>query len=54
MRDAHRRLPHQYPDGKWFFVTWHLRDFPPLAAGFKDTLDGLTTVAGKALLVRVP
>jgi hypothetical protein len=32
----------------------HLRDFPPLATGFKDTLDGLTTVAGKALLVPVP
>jgi hypothetical protein len=35
-------------------LLWHLRDFPPLAAGFKDTLDGLTTVAGKALLVPVP
>jgi hypothetical protein len=35
-------------------LLWHLRDFPPLAAGFRDTLDGLTTVASKALLVPVP
>jgi len=35
-------------------ILWHLRDAPPLAAGFMDSLDGLTTVAGKALLVPVP
>jgi hypothetical protein len=33
---------------------WHLREAPPLSATFMDTLDGLTTVAGKALLVPVP
>jgi hypothetical protein len=35
-------------------VLWHLREVPPLAAGFMDSLDGLTTVASKALLVPVP
>ncbi len=35
-------------------LLWHLRAVPPLSAGFKDTLDGLTTVGGKALLVPVP
>jgi hypothetical protein len=35
-------------------LLWRLRDVPQLAAGFMDTLDGLTTVAGKALLVPVP
>jgi hypothetical protein len=31
----------------------HLDDVPALASGFTDTLDGLTSVAGKALLVAV-
>jgi hypothetical protein len=35
-------------------VLWFLRDSPPLSANFTDTLDCLTTVAGKALLVAVP
>jgi hypothetical protein len=35
-------------------VLWHLRDFPPLSSNFLDTLDGLTTVASKTLLVPVP
>ncbi|HEY6292557.1 MAG TPA: DUF5995 family protein [Terriglobia bacterium] len=35
-------------------LLWHLREFPPLSSAFMDTLDGLTTVAGKALLVPVP
>ena len=35
-------------------LLWHLQETPPLAAGLMDTLDGLTTVAGKALLVPVP
>jgi hypothetical protein len=35
-------------------LLWHLRDVPPLSSGFMDTLDGLTTVAGKALLVPAP
>lgn len=35
-------------------LLWHLSDAPPLRATFMDTLDGLTTVAGKALLVPVP
>ncbi|HEX4749880.1 MAG TPA: DUF5995 family protein [Bryobacteraceae bacterium] len=34
-------------------LLWHLRPTPPLASSFMDTLDGLTTVAGKALLVPV-
>ena len=32
-------------------LLWHLRDSPPLSSGFLDTLDGLTTLVGKALLV---
>lgn len=35
-------------------LLWHLRAVPPLSSAFMDTLDGLTTVAGKALLVPVP
>jgi len=35
-------------------LLWHLRAVPPLTSAFMDTLDGLTTVAGKALLVPVP
>ena len=35
-------------------LLWKLREAPPLAACFIQTLDGLTTVAGKALLVPVP
>jgi hypothetical protein len=35
-------------------LLWHLRNLPPLSSNFLDTLDGLTTVAGKALLVPVP
>jgi hypothetical protein len=35
-------------------LLWHLRDAPPLSANFMDSLDGLTTVAGKALLVPAP
>jgi len=35
-------------------LLWHLREAPPLSSTFMDTLDGLTTVAGKALLVPVP
>jgi hypothetical protein len=33
---------------------WHLREAPPLSSAFMDSLDGLTTVAGKTLLVPVP
>jgi hypothetical protein len=33
---------------------WRLRALPPLAASFLDTLDGFSTVIGKALLVPVP
>jgi hypothetical protein len=35
-------------------LLWHLRPAQLLSSGFLDTLDGLTTVAGKALLVPVP
>jgi hypothetical protein len=35
-------------------ILWHLRAVPPLASSFMDTLDGLTTVAGKTLLVPAP
>ena len=35
-------------------LLWHLSDAPPLASNFIDTLDGLTTVVGKALLAPVP
>ena len=34
-------------------VLWHLRSIPVLAVGFEDSLDGLTTLAGKALLSAV-
>ncbi len=34
-------------------LLWHLQGLPPLSSNFMDTLDGLTTVAGKALLVPV-
>ncbi|MGB9455975.1 MAG: DUF5995 family protein [Bryobacteraceae bacterium] len=33
---------------------WYLRAVPLLTASFMDTLDGLTTVIGKSLLVPVP
>ncbi|MFL6350435.1 MAG: DUF5995 family protein [Bryobacteraceae bacterium] len=35
-------------------VLWNLRDLAPLSSNFMDTLDGLTTLAGKVLLVPVP
>jgi len=35
-------------------LLWHLRPLPELESNLLDTLDGLTTVAGKALLVPVP
>jgi len=35
-------------------VLWVLRDSPPLLARFQDTLDGLTALASKTLLVPVP
>jgi hypothetical protein len=35
-------------------VLWSLQGAPALADGFLDSLDGLTTVIGKALLVPVP
>jgi hypothetical protein len=35
-------------------LLWHLRDATPLADNFMTTLDGLTTVANKTLLVPVP
>jgi hypothetical protein len=35
-------------------LLWHLRDAPVFAGQFMETLDGLDTVAGKALLVPVP
>jgi hypothetical protein len=35
-------------------LLWHLRQTPPLSSVFMDTLDGLTTVTNKALLVPVP
>jgi hypothetical protein len=35
-------------------ILWHLQSTPVLASSFLDNLDGLTTVAGKALLVPVP
>jgi hypothetical protein len=34
-------------------LLWHLRAVPPLSSTFMNTLDGLTTVASKALLVPV-
>jgi hypothetical protein len=35
-------------------LLWHLTDAPPISSTFIDTLDGLTTVASKTLLVPVP
>lgn len=35
-------------------LLWHLRDVPPLSSQFMNTLDGLTTVVGKALLIPAP
>ena len=35
-------------------LLWHLQPLPTLASTFMGTLDGLTTVAGKAILVPVP
>lgn len=35
-------------------ILWHFRSAPELSPTFMDTLDGLTTVASKALLVPVP
>jgi hypothetical protein len=35
-------------------VLWVLRDSPPLLPRFQDTLDGLTALASKTLLVPVP
>jgi hypothetical protein len=35
-------------------LLWHLRAEPSFSAAFMDTLDGLTTVAGKSLLAPVP
>jgi hypothetical protein len=35
-------------------VLWRLQGVPMIASGFMDSLDGLTTFAGKALLVPVP
>jgi hypothetical protein len=35
-------------------VLWHLWDFPHLEAAYLEVLDGLSTFAGKALLVPVP
>lgn len=35
-------------------LLWHLRATPPLFSSFIETLDGLTTVASKALLVPAP
>jgi putative transposase len=29
VQSSHRRLPHQYPDDKWLFVTWHLHGSIP-------------------------
>jgi Family of unknown function (DUF5995) len=34
-------------------LLWHLRAVPPLSETLLHTLDGLTTVTGKALLVPV-
>ncbi len=35
-------------------VLWHLQGAPAIASGFMNSLDGLTTFAGKTLLVPVP
>jgi REP element-mobilizing transposase RayT len=31
MQAIRRRLPHQYPEGKWLFLTWHLHGSLPQA-----------------------
>ncbi len=28
---THRRLPHEYPEGRWLFLTWHLQGSLPQA-----------------------
>jgi hypothetical protein len=35
-------------------ILWHFEGVPTLASSFNDSLDGLTTVASKALLVAAP
>ena len=35
-------------------LLWHLRDLPDLSSTFMESLDGLTALAGQALLVPVP
>jgi Family of unknown function (DUF5995) len=35
-------------------ILWHLRTVPGLSSAFMDSLDGLTTVASRTLLVPVP
>jgi len=35
-------------------LLWHLADAQPLRSSFMDSIDGLTTVAGKVLLVAAP
>jgi hypothetical protein len=35
-------------------ILWHLMDAPAVSATFLDSLDGMTSVAGKTLLVPVP
>jgi hypothetical protein len=35
-------------------LLWHIADAPAISSTFLDTLDGLTAVAGKTLLVPVP
>jgi hypothetical protein len=35
-------------------LLWHLADAPPISSAFLGTLDGLTALAGKTLLVPVP
>jgi hypothetical protein len=35
-------------------LLWHLNPEPLLSKSFLDTLDGLTTVVGKTLLVPIP
>lgn len=35
-------------------ILWHLRSTPPLSSNFMSALDGITTVAGKVLLIPVP
>jgi putative transposase len=31
MQSSRRRLPHQYPDNRWLFITWHLHGSLPHA-----------------------